>query len=132
MDKQPLLAVLPSPTAPPLAHRRHRALRRAEVVTVTSFADTPTAAPTDSAGKNVPIGPIVGGIVAGVVVVLLVGGIWWWCHHKAEKERKVSLSVGKARTVARIDDDAAGTASTSCRQSVKVHRSALCASLPHA
>lgn len=35
---------------------------------------------------TVPIGPVVGGVVAGVVIVLLIGGTWWYCHAKAERE----------------------------------------------
>lgn len=96
---QPLNPTIPTPTVPARIHRRQAFLRRAEVVTVTSFADTSTAASTASAGTHVPIGPIVGGIIAGVVAVCLVGGIWWWCHHKAEKERKVSpLSAATTRS----------------------------------
>jgi uncharacterized protein (DUF2062 family) len=38
------------------------------------------------------IGPIVGGIVAGVAAVLIVGGIWFWCHRKSEREKEVGLS----------------------------------------
>ncbi|KAJ9122347.1 hypothetical protein QFC22_001768 [Naganishia vaughanmartiniae] len=87
----------PTPTTPPLVDRRVHPLRRAEVVTVTSFADTSTAASTASASKSIPIGPIVGGIVAGVVVVLLAGGLWFWCHQKAVKERKERQARLKAK-----------------------------------
>lgn len=85
----------PTPTTPPSLHRRFHPLRRAEVVTVTSFADTSTAASTASASKSIPVGPIVGGIVAGVAVVLLAGGLWFWCHQKAVKERKVGITAAQ-------------------------------------
>jgi hypothetical protein len=129
MDNQPRLADRPSPTIPPLIHRSHRVLRRAEVVTVTSFADQPSATQTNAAAKSVPIGPIVGGIVAGVVAVLLVGGIWWWCYHKSEKERKVSSLAIELESWLSVLVDISGTTSSSSRQSRQILWSTLIPSL---
>ena len=67
-------------------------LERAEVVTTrvyTNPTESAAAAQTSTATK-VPIGAIVGGIVAGVAVACIIGGLWWWCAGRREKQRDVS------------------------------------------